>query len=799
MRKHVLITLFVWVQAVAIAQIPNSTLPAELRQKPWSAKWIAVAGEPAQEYGVYHFRKQINLTGKPNSFVVHVSGDNRYKLFVNGQLASLGPARGDIHHWVFETIDLAPFLKEGTNTVAAVVWNFGRQGPAAQTSLRTGFILQGNSERERILDTSPAWKGIRNPAYSTIIPRFSGFLVVGPGEHIEAGQYPWGWETTDFDDRAWKPAIALGPGLVGGLFEPWYEQWELTPRTIPAMELRPERLSSVRNVEGLTIPAGFPQQAVALTIPAHTKGRLILDQGFETTAYTTLTISGGAGAVISLRQAEALNTADGNKAGRVPNKGNRNDIDGKRFVGYADTVISDGGSHRTFTSLWWRTYRYLELSVETKDAPLVVDDLSGIYTGYPFIRKATFSAEGAPDLNQILDIGWRTARLCAHETYIDCPYYEQMQYIGDTRIQALVSLFNSGDDRLMRNAIIQLRMSHGLAGLTQSRYPTQMPQYIPPFSLWWIAMVNDYLTYRGDRAFVRDQLPVSRAILHFFETHQTPSGLLANVPYWNFTDWAEAPGWRAGVSPTSSSGQSALLDLQRLLAYQSALALEQTVGLPDFARQYTADIQTLRQAIKRAYWDEKRQLFADTPDKQQFSQHANILAVLGGVVDGPAARQLMQRVLTDTSLTQATIYFKYYLHQAVLKAGLGDEYLNLLREWRNQIKLGLTTWAEQPEPSRSDCHAWGASPNIDLYRIVLGIDADAPGFAKVVISPHLGSLRQAAGQVPHPNGEISVRYVVTPTGKLTAQISLPTGVTGRFVWKGQEKPLKAGNQSLTLY
>ena len=156
--------------------------------------------------------------------------------------------------------------------------------------------------------------------------------------------------------------------------------------------------------------------------------------------------------------------------------------------------------------------------------------------------KADFKT-GSDTLDKILTTGWHTARLCAMETYMDCPYYEQLQYVGDTRIQALVSLYNNGDDKLMRNAISQIEQSRMAEGITLSRYPTSHPQQIPPFSLWWIGMLHDYWMYRPDSGFVRDHLPGMRQVLWFFSKYQEADGSLNKVPYWNFTDWCESPGW----------------------------------------------------------------------------------------------------------------------------------------------------------------------------------------------------------------------------------------------------------------
>jgi hypothetical protein len=186
---------------------------------------------------------------------------------------------------------------------------------------------------------------------------------------------------------------------------------------------------------------------------------------------------------------------------------------------------------------------------------------------------------------------------------------------------------------------------------------------------------------------------------------------------------------------------------------------------------------------------------ADTPAKKSFSQHANILAVLEELV--PAAEQaaVMKTVLSDATLIQCTYYFRFYLVRAMKKAGLADDYLNQLGPWRDMLALGLTTWAENPEPTRSDCHAWSAHPNFDLLATVAGIESAAPGFAQVAITPHLGTLKRLKATLPHPQGNIEVSYE-RKEGGLLADITLPPKLSGWFYWKGKKAALHGGAQQL---
>lgn len=720
----------------------------------WPACWIST---PASEgkYEVSHFRKSFIINTKPEHFVIHLSADNRYKMYVNGNLVSLGPARCDIFNWNFETVDIAPYLQSGKNVLAAEVWNFAELAPAAQVSYgKTELIVQGNTEAEKVVNTDESWLCAIDTAYSLCTSgKVVGYYVAGPGETIDGRKYPWGWEQSNYSDAYWAKAKTGSHGATKGTRD--YTGRLLVPSPIPQMDMHQIRFAGKSRME----------------IPAHSKMHFLLDNKELATGYLSLLYSKGKDAGISIGYAESLYEADS------LSKGNRNETVDKIFLGYRDSIIADGGANRSFTPLWWRTWRYVELCIETRDKPLIIDDVYGTTSFYPFKRASQFVAKGNDDLRKNFDIGWRTARLCANETYMDCPYYEQMQYFGDTRIQAMVTLYNTHDTMMVKRALELGRQSLSPDGITMSRYPSAMPQFIPPYALSWIGMVYDYWMMRGDDNYVKTQLPAVRSIISWFEQWLMRDGSLGNVPYWNFADWAKE--FKQGESHKDSKGHSAFQDLELLKALQEAADLERSLGFPSLAEYYCDLGSGITKNFRKKYYVTNKKMFADNMDRNSFSQHVNVLAILTGLVKGEEAKQLFHVLNSESTIAQCTIYYRYYLNQAMAKAGLGDEFLNSLNTWKNQISLGLSTWAESPEPSRSDCHAWGASPCVEFLRIILGVRSAAPGFSKVEIKPSLGNLETVSGSVPHPNGDIIVSYH-RDGEKLIADISLPHGVIWRF-------------------
>jgi alpha-L-rhamnosidase len=787
-------------------------LSAQPPHEPWKAQWITAPNAPQRDQAVLHFRKVIELANQPLHFVVRVSADNQCVFYVNGKRVGMGPARADLAHWRYETFDLAPFLHPGKNVLGATVWNFGVHAAVAQISDRVGLLVHGDGPAERVADTGSSWEVEQEKGVSTFSPSTEFYFAAGPGERVDGTKVDWAWNSENVPAGAWTTAVTLGRGAPRGETDA-PNNWQLVADPLPAMEMREVPTGRVVRVTGIdnasanpqSTAKGFPQKT--FVVPPHAKASVLLDRGELVTAYPELTVSGGAASKIRVTYAEALYDDNGQK-------GNRNDIQGKHIAGVADEFLPGGSESATtagadesssavqeFMPLEWRTWRYVQIDVETADQPVQIGPFHTWFTAFPFQENATFRSDD-DSLKPIWDIGWRTARLDAHDTYMDTPYWERLQYIGDTRIQALISYAVAGDDRLARQAILAFNNSRVPDGLTQSRYPSSLVQMIPTFSLLWVGMVHDFWMYRGDPEFVKTQLPGTRAVLDWYLRRQRPDGLLGRIEWWPFVDWGK--DFESGVPPQEPDGQSSVITLQFIEALRYAAELETAYGDAHVAEMYKNTAGRAAVGIYKLCWNTRFGLLADTPAQKHFSQHANILGVWLDVIPAERQKEVLTKVLSTSdpgfsasspvpSMTAATYYFRFYLARALVHIGMGDDYLQLLGPWQQMVALGLSTWAESPEPTRSDSHAWSAHPNYDLLTVVAGVQPASAGFATVRVGPHLGGLHHVEAHFPTPQGMIEVKYTLLEQG-LIADLALPGKISGTIVWHGTTLALHPGGQ-----
>jgi len=763
---------FIFFAFLFTSAVYGQTANPALLERAWPAFWIAHPTASPTDFGVYHFRKAFILASKPEHFVVHVSADNRYRLFANGRSVSTGPAQSDLANWRFESVDLAPYLQAGNNVLAAVVWNGGIARPMAQISHRTGFILQSDDPANQVVNTGNTWKVMEDSAYGQIVykdndPRFQwNYYVAGPGERVDAARYPWGWEQLAFDDSTWLPASQIDHGAPTGVES--HQRWLLKPRTVPFLTEDPQRFQRVARAEGVEVAQEFVKGSAPIRIPANSKATVLLDQGTLTVGYPVLRLSGGNGAQVHLTYSEALYDSMGQK-------GNRNQIEGKHVMGPEDVFLPDG-AEREYRPLWTRNWRWVQLDIQTLAEPLVIEDVSSLLCVYPAARVAVFESD-SKELQPIWDAAWRTLALNAQETFISDIAWERMQYVADTKVQSLTWLNLTGDDRLVRLAIEDFDASRVPFGLTQSRYPANLEQFIPTFSLYWVSMVHDHWMYRDDDEFTRQFLPGIGNVLGWWERQVKTRGD-REVP-WSWSSNANADKLLFSLTLNESAELFEHFGENQEAAHYRQLAAE--INRETYASQF----------------DPQRGLLRDKPERA-YTQEVNTLAVLADAVPRDAQRDLMERMLKDPSAVQSApsdfMFFRYYFGRALRKTGLGDRYIESLGPWENMMRDGMTTLGEQAQNPRSECHPWGTSPAFEFLSTVAGIEPASPGFRTVRIEPSLGSLQHVHARMPHPLGPIEVWLDRSGDG-LRARVSLPPGLAGVFVWKGREQPIR-GNADL---
>ena len=752
---------------------------------------------------ILKFRRAFDVADGDGTLVFDVSADERFVLFLDGEFVARGPNRGTVENWQYQTY-VAADLKPGRHVFEAYVQRLGDFAPLAQLSHRGGFVFKANGAYDAKLTTGKAdWDVGPVSAGMRSISIAAG--AWGTGTQFEiVGCGPYSGEPTE-----WKKASvvrgaagAKGPRIYGGRTGGWM----LFPSQIPDQtEIRrvPGRVKAVAKDAEFRSRHVFTEEEAKetldlskpFTVPANTRMQLAWDLERYYCAYPDVVLSGGKGAKFAICFSEATHRGDTNLKTSEPDA--RRKIVGRHLPAFGDTFVSDGRKGAKFSAPWFRCGKWVRIDIETKDEPLTVDSVAIVESRYPLEMESVFSSPDDQSLGAIRDISARAMQMCCHEMLFDCPFYEQQMYPGDTRVQLNVLSAMSRDDRMVKRAMEIYDLNARDDGQCPFNFPTRGTQEGASYTLCYLLMYGDYVMNHADREWLRARIPGLRKSMAGMEYYENKDGLLEDIPGWNFMDWVV--GWESdGTAPGCrfGDGVNAELNLYWNLAMRSAAAVERALGNELQAKYWEEKSEKLKQAIIKAFWDEARGIFADTPAKKDFSEHAQALALLGDVLPADKAETVFRHLVEDKDLKRCTVYFSYYLFETYFKFGRGDLFLKRLDLWRDYVKKGLTTTQEAPDSgkngqkeSRSDCHAWGAHPIWFMQTGLAGIKSAAPFFEKVLVAPCPGGLKTLKATHPHPKGWIEVDLKFDGD-KATGMVITP--VPGTFEFGGKTVELKAG-------
>ncbi|MGA2501604.1 MAG: hypothetical protein ABSH20_28010, partial [Tepidisphaeraceae bacterium] len=492
-----------------------------------------------------------------------VTGSQRVRVWLDNLLLVDGPSRSDPWRWLARSAEL-PAVAAGEHLLTAAVWHAGEASGVGQMGPAAFFLCAAeDSALDKLLGGAANWRCWHNTAPT---PLDGTRMTLGMGERFQAGEHPWGWQSLDYDDRRWtKPGVVCRQAA-----NPWGNLplgCRLLVDPLPPMTRDPiawHRLAGLKGVAETDARAWFAGQP--LRIPPNTQCHLIVDRGGMTNAVPTLHWSAGKGTTLGLVWSEGGFDPITKRKGRRDQIGDRDELRGLR-----DELLPDGGRDRRWTPPWFRSFRYLQINVATAGEALELGRCELLANGFPLVRRAAMTgldADGARNW----DAAWETLRLCAHETFFDCPQYEQCQFGGDTPVQALCHYWLSGDDRLARKAIDDLHAGQMAGGMLQCRFPSRRVQILPTYSLYWIEFLYDFLRYRGDPGLLRSYLPAARSILEAFVRDLRPDGLPGRVPHAPFVDWAKE--FTAGNAPQEVDGGSAIIACMLARAAAATARLE---------------------------------------------------------------------------------------------------------------------------------------------------------------------------------------------------------------------------------
>ena len=751
--------------------------------------WIWTGLEESFENKMFLFRKLLTLDEVPQAAMVKVSADSRYRLYINGKSVSYGPCKGDDQVWYYDEVDIAPFLQAGENVIAAEVLRLSTLRSANHSIWRTkqaGFYLTGElsfAEKREPMLADETWNWIENTSV-TFVPEDSPMQYLDIFEKAKGVELLSGWLHSGYDQTGWKPAK---PYMM-------YEMRKsvspagLLPRPIPQMFERPAVFAKIEKIRESSIGIKAWNDLLhgeALILEKNSEHIIEIDAGELTTGFIELLCSGGAGTQIEIMQAESYVYESMPSAFMpMPVKGNRSDSDKGHIKGFADYYVVGGFGVNTdpekYEPFWFRTFRYVRLTIRTFDKPLQLMRFSYRETGYPLDAKTQVETSDS-SLSAIWDMSLRTLRRCMHETYEDCPYYEQLQYAMDARTQILYTYNAAADDRMARRCIDDFHRSLRHDGLTNCCWPTVNSNVIPGFSLYYIMMIHDHMMYFGDNKLVERYMPTVDAILSFFKRNIDDRGLVGQVggvimanAFWSFIDWTKEWSNTAGVPDAILEGPITMESLLYTYTLAKAAELADYTGKTESAEIYRKRSASVKAAINK-YCMSDDGLYQDGPGVMKFSQHCQVWAVLSETAPEEKWKYLMETALERPGLAKCSVATAYYLFRALEKADMYEKTENLWEPWHEMLRNNLTTCVENETDARSDCHAWGSLALSEMPATILGVNPAKPGYAAISVKPVPGYLKWAKGSVLTPRGEVRVSWK-KENGVVSTEVHAPEGV-----------------------
>ncbi|MCV9386653.1 alpha-L-rhamnosidase-related protein [Reichenbachiella ulvae] len=654
------------------------------------------------------FRKTITLDEVPTKALTKLSVDTKYWLWINGEMVLFegGLCRGHAPNTIYyDPVDFAPYLKKGENTIAILVWYWGRTRKPHEDSGKGGLLVSAGWNQD--LNTDASWKMKVHPAYdpnsggggpsanrvNAYNVKFDARLAMGDWTNAA-------WYTTTYDDSDWE--VPTEKGVMNS--EPW---GTFVERAIPQW-----------NDRGLTDYVALTSNEETIALP------------FKNESDSTIIISAKLPFNQQITPYLKVNSAAG--------KAIVADTDNNFNMLTSTYVTKDG--EQEFEGFTWFNGHFVEYAIP---AGVEVIALKYRWTGVGEM-PGTFQCSD----DYFTRLWWmarNTLYVCMRNNYMDCPDRERGLWIGDVADQT-GAVFYSTDEAgrlLLKKGIdntIAYRKGDTIQGLApgfgayrgkSSELTGQSLQYIDQ-GIW------QYYYNTGDEGTLAYAYP---AVFNYLKLWSMGSDGLPEhrKGYANWVDW--------GIDTDPTPTNVVLYYMALKAAKNMAEALGEDQDLP----WYNERIQSIAGNFEQKYWQGNRYGSKNALVEERVSA----LAVLSGLAKKEHYDLLVDSLLLPVQ--KSSPHMEWIAEAAIMETGQCDKgLLRMQQRYQEQVDMEwLTTLYEKYQPKLRGTynHAWNA-PNYVLSRYIAGIRPTGVAWSRYEVKPNLAHLSQVKQIVPSVKGDI---------------------------------------------
>ncbi len=695
--------------------IPEYTAISTDEKNDWMAKWIWDKDNLTQKNCWMCLSKKVTLKKAPDELIAHISADSKYWLYINGKTVVFegnvkrGPAKESGY---YDSIDIAPYLKKGENSICALVWYWDNETSYSYSgSGQGGFIFEAVNEDISILSDG-SWKAKRNPAYvdSSLYP--PNYRIAEYSIYYDAGAEIGSWTDPSFDTSLWENATEYadyGEAPYGSLY----------PRGIPFLkDYGLKDYENSKDYEGYTVKNIFGEK-ITVDVPYNA----------QLTPY--LKVIAPAGKKIRITTENTL-------------------------IGAVSTTYVTKEGEQEFEALGWFNGEHITYKI-----PYGVTVVSLKYreTGY----NSGFSGDFRCDdefMNTLWQKSLRTLYVTMRDSFMDCPDRERAQWWGDVTSEMIMTMYSMDSNAyLLYQKGVEAMLSHtDESKVLQTVVPISGDYFeLPVQQLGGIVGFMTYYDYTGDTAFIERVYGPALDYLKLWEMGEN-NLVVHRSGSWDWPDWGNKADMTA---------------IENAWVYYALSSLEEMAEL--LGRDKDIEFITERKAaIEKGYEALWTEAGYKSGDVKKPDDRANALAVLTGLADKEKYGTILNVLTTTKNSSPYMEYYvlealcKMGEYEAA-RDRIKDRYTDMVNEDYSTLWEFWNSWQGTMN------HAWSGGPLVIMSKHFAGIAPLEAGYESVKIDPQYGLYDTLSCTVPSVKGLITLNYEKTD-GKYVIDLTLPEGI-----------------------